>query len=1829
MAAAKTTVKPYKLKPSGDSLTRDDLSTWREVILSHMRQNEKWKDFLPGGTKSTWKAEDDTEEDNWTLEVKAALADFITCVATYSPAGFGETIKRESTSFNWVIDLIKETYGLKTRGEHFLGLEDLKFTFDGGFTYQQAYMEVKDFVCAGLLSATDRFEGKPRADKETLSPVAKNFICKEWLCKIDPRLPKHILDTRGHLFTADKPTLSCNQKIICNQIPTLLAELDGKTDDAGEAVTVGYVPASRRPPSRPPRGGRGLLRGAGTFRGYPPRALPPRPQYVSGCQRCLEAIPARVDASRTHATKDCLWPPNTAQNSRPRANFRVVLVPEEEYANNEDYYEENDVFTSQFYPDSNIEDITDSYDNKDSLQYSCSSSTPTLNFNSLPIRKVQTISVKINDMNETLTIDSGSEGNCIRLDTCQKLNLQILPLDKDEKAVPTQADGKSLLEIVGQTKFVAIRGKVSLHWSGFVAKTLSSAILCGGPFIEQNKIVQELHHNRIVIDNKHYFLEDSPFRPNVAVNNVNVKEAIVIGEKVPKSVREKLISIHVAHENVFDGDLTEGYNGYSGNFDVDFHFKGGIPPTPNYDNTPCYFSNQDKLLLQAKIDELEEKGICMKVSNSNIIPKYAAPCMLVKKHSVRALKPGEYENLATFDKLKYNRFILCHNKLSEHIEKQPARMNRLDDVVKTVGEFEFVITSDLSDSFWQRHIADSKLPYFAFHSPFKGPYIFLRSTQGLINQSEGLEQLVSVILGDCIMAGWCVVLADNIYVMGHTMEDTVKHWQLVLDLLSVNNIKLSAKKTACFPEKLDLLGWTKVGKHLVPDSHRQNVIANAPLPDSVKDLRSYLGAYRTFFRCKKNMSNILKDLEEFQANKKSSEKLLWTEELKQKFVESKKEILQLDKLYLPKPSDQLVMTSDWSEKGISATLWAMVDNVPHVVSRFSARLEKSMENMLTSASVKPKTLPCDGEMAAVYVGIKSPVFSSHIKSSNNKTVCLVDNKPVVEASKLIKDGKFSSSRVINNLMTAISEYNLEFQHLSSKMGQNIIDDFGSRNPMKCQNGSSCKLCSFIKDCEGLTIGSLSFAVADETLIGNIDLKSQNLIQDILHGKKSVPFNNRKALKYLQDRDPDLILLRDYLISGKRPTTKQTKINKVKRYLQKHGKGLTIAKDGCLVVTKRDKHLNSRELVVIPDDISLGLIYAMHINLNHPSPFQLSQLLDTKFFILNKEAKVREISESCTLCCSVAKIPKEIETFKPNVMPDHPGKSFTVDILKMNKRNVMVTVENFSGFISTTFVDTEKTDDLLEGILLTTSPLRSSFSSKIHIRVDQAPGFKSLAKQKKELDDLGIDLELGNAKNKNAVAIVDKKIKELNDEIKKLSNTVIDFKILSKATSIVNEKVRHQGLSSKEILFSRDQFSNTNLDLNDEHIAEDKMKKRIESNKYSAKSKAQIQVEAIAANAKKGHIVLMKHETSKHSRRELYIVLDTDDASQTLVIAKLPHALSGSQPISFQPHNVTYIVKQTDIFLSPNQPTILKEPQSFEYCEEVDEVPIIPQPKVNPQYPYDDFDDDEIEYEDIDDDNQGDDSNTDYDSATDHDVDADDEETGEPGSSSPGSDNDSILEVGNVLVRDNENEPEGAVALEQPEEIICDQSRMPKKGDIVSFVYGDIWVNAKILHKAKSSNHYNVILQDGVKLNIQLNPQASWSLMSADNWNPEQLRFEVENEISSMEASPVLNYDRNPSLHYSPQQSMPLQLSLTPEEQIQRGQVYTLPQSQLLQIQIRNQPKVFQIDQKDYERRYNKLVRSIDLPAHEQSDFVNFLIYNQLYEEQNSFSNKLKKAFSRK
>ena len=414
------------------------------------------------------------------------------------------------------------------------------------------------------------------------------------------------------------------------------------------------------------------------------------------------------------------------------------------------------------------------------------------------------------------------------------------------------------------------------------------------------------------------------------------------------------------------------------------------------------------------------------------------------------------------------------------------------------------------------------------------------------------------------------------------------------------------------------------------------------------------------------------------------------------------------------------------------------------------------------------------------------------------------------------------------------------------------------------------------------------------------------------------------MRYLQEKDPILSRVKTLLLSGQAPGNKEN--ISVRRYF-KSTFDITVAADGCIITKRKNKNkFVERELIVVPEGISTGLVYSLHLNLNHPSPTQLSRIIQTRFFFLNRDKLVQAVGDQCVLCQAVKHIPKEIHEFEPNVIPEHPGKTFTIDVIKHAKKNILVAVENFSGFISTCFITSEKSKDLVEGIIKTIFPIKSAISS---VRVDQAPGFRKLMKEKVSMTELGIDLIPGDAKNKNALAIVDKKINELEKEIKKIAcfNNVRTVKILAMAAKIVNEKIKNQGMSAKEILFSRDQITSENIHLCDEEIANVTMEKRKENNPYSSLSKSVTNKPATLAGAKKGNLVFLKQDGSKFKKRDLYLVTDTDELKNTVTICKIINALS-NEPAYFQPQNYLYNVKQSDIYMAPCQPTVIHPEHIF-------------------------------------------------------------------------------------------------------------------------------------------------------------------------------------------------------------------------------------------------------------------------------------------------------------
>ena len=297
-----------------------------------------------------------------------------------------------------------------------------------------------------------------------------------------------------------------------------------------------------------------------------------------------------------------------------------------------------------------------------------------------------------------------------------------------------------------------------------------------------------------------------------------------------------------------------------------------------------------------------------------------------------------------------------------------------------------------------------------------------------------------------------------------------------------------------------------------------------------------------------------------------------------------------------------------------------------------------------------------------------------------------------------------------------------------------------------------------------------------------------------------------------------------------------------------------------------------------------------------------------------------VTDECTPCTSIKAIPMEVYEYKQNIVPNHPGKAFTVDVMKECKKIVVVAADNFSGFITTAFVNSEKEADLRDGIIKTVCPFMAS--SLTRIRVDRAPGFVKLSKKAETLAELNIDMELGECKNKDALSIVDQKMKELRLAIKKISpsHSTLNQMTLSKATTTVNETIRHHTLSAKEIQFSRDLASTDNLKLDDEIIKEEIDKNRAKKNPSSAKAKSTFNKPAERAEANVGQLVFLKREGSKNQRRDLYMVIEIDRNEDSITICKIRDAIS-NKPASMVPHDprYRYKVRQTDIMLAPNQP----------------------------------------------------------------------------------------------------------------------------------------------------------------------------------------------------------------------------------------------------------------------------------------------------------------------
>ena len=714
-------------------------------------------------------------------------------------------------------------------------------------------------------------------------------------------------------------------------------------------------------------------------------------------------------------------------------------------------------------------------------------------------------------------------------------------------------------------------------------------------------------------------------------------------------------------------------------------------------------------------------------------------------------------------------------------------------------------------------------------------------------------------------------MADGLHVLGMTVRELTDNYEEVLRRADVSNLTFKPSKVCICPKTVNLFGWVLTEGKWLPTKDTISTLVSATTPKTVKQMRSFLGSFKQLSSSLPKYAETVHALEKAAAGRKSSQHIVWTEALDDSFQAAKKLASNPVGLAEPRPTDILQTYSDYSAetKAVGGRLTILGKQEDGTVIElvggfFSAVLAKH----------KRKWLPCEGEACAIRLVLEH--FQHHIRENNHHTIHYTDSMPCVLAWKRSLRGAFSASARIATFLPGLSSLPVELHHNPGKTM--YTSDYASRHPAIC-TFDNCQICKFVREWEDK--GDLASDIR------------QVKIEDIKSGRSLMPLTQKTPWKNIQNNDGIHNKLRELITTQQLPESRKTNgpFTKLKLLHNKYTEGkLFIDKDGMFMVRSQNGHFNGA-VISVPPAIYPGLVSALHIQLDHPSRSQMSDLLDRYFYTPGGRAIVENISSNCVHCAAMKTLPKVLIQ-DTSQTPTGMATNFAADVIERATQKILVVKENLSSFTRACIIPDQTTNTLrnaLLSLILDVIP-----ESGTTIRVDSAPAFQSLHIECQRDDSIlkkfNIKIILGRTLNKNKNPTAEICNKELQKEILKLtgsSGKITDLQ-LAMVLRNMNNRIRYNGLTSKEIIFRRYLVTNVPIQVEDDDIRTQMNLHRQDSSKASQKTKSKTQHLSPSQRFRVGDLVFLREGKTKNTPREIYIVEEIQE--QFCLIRKFSNKL---------------------------------------------------------------------------------------------------------------------------------------------------------------------------------------------------------------------------------------------------------------------------------------------------------------------------------------------------
>ena len=306
------------------------------------------------------------------------------------------------------------------------------------------------------------------------------------------------------------------------------------------------------------------------------------------------------------------------------------------------------------------------------------------------------------------------------------------------------------------------------------------------------------------------------------------------------------------------------------------------------------------------------------------------------------------------------RLCVDYRKLNSVTKADRFPMPNLNDLVFSLHGMKLFTTLDLVKGYYQIPLEASSRELTAFSTP-SNHFQFKRLSFGLKNAPAAFQREMQAILKG-FPSREVVIYIDDILIMSRSFEEHLSLVGRVLDALREHGIKVKPTKCHWFKASVPFLGHIVSGSGLEKAPEYVEQVVNFPKPETVHQLRQFLGLVNFQRKFLPHCSVVAQPLSSLTGGPKKK-KLFWTMEMESAFSALKDLMAEEIRLAFPDygaDACKLELAVDASGYGAGACLSQIQDGQRRVISF----------NSMSFSAPQRRYSTIDRELAAIRWGVK-------------------------------------------------------------------------------------------------------------------------------------------------------------------------------------------------------------------------------------------------------------------------------------------------------------------------------------------------------------------------------------------------------------------------------------------------------------------------------------------------------------------------------------------------------------------------------------------------------------------------------------------------------------------------------------------------------------------------------------------------------------------------------------------------------------------------------------------------------------------------------------------